>query len=136
MSDKTTLDITGNLGKDARLNNGDFGLVAGFSLGHTPRKKDRATDQWVDAGPTLWVDVSAWGELADKYGNELVKGARVRVIGTVGTREFDGKVYTTVRADMLTVIPKKDGATYRAPAPASNDPWASAPEPTEDGPAW
>ena len=136
----STIDITGNLGADARLNTGDFGLVAGFSLGYTPRKKERGTDNWVDAGPTLWFDVSAWGDLADKYGDALVKGARVRVIGTLGSREHDGRTYTTVRADMLTVIPSKNSGTgstgggFLGAASKAADPWANVPNATVEPP--
>lgn len=133
------IDITGNLGADARINTGDFGMVAGFSLGFTPRKK--SGDDWQDAGPTLWFDVSAWGDLAERYGNDLLKGARVRVVGRIGSREHDGKTYTTIRAELLDVVKKASvggtgyvasGADPWAPdAPGADtppsDPWGSAP---------
>lgn len=139
----TDIDITGNLGNNARLNTAGGSLVAGFSLGYTPRKKD-ATGTWADAGPTLWFDVSAWDELADKWGDHLVKGARVRVCGSLGSREHEGKIYTTIRAEMLTVYPPRGerrsspaaaAASHGyAPSAAASDPWASAPEQQE--PAW
>lgn len=134
-----TFDITGNLGADARINTGDFGMVANFRIGYTPRKK--SGNDWIDAGPTLWFDVSAWGDLAERYGNDLLKGARVRVIGRPGSREHDGKVYTTIRAELIDIEKKAGTSTTgyvasgadpwddTAPGPDTppSDPWASAP---------
>lgn len=127
----STIDITGNLGADARINTAGGSLVAGFTVAYTPRKPQG--DDWVDAGPTLWFDVSAWDELADKYGDDLRKGTRVRVIGKLGSREHEGKTYMTVRAEMLKVIaPKSQPRTSSTHAAASQgyapaDPWATAP---------
>lgn len=132
----TDITITGNLGADARINTAGGSLVANFSLGYTPRKKN-ANGDFEDAGPTLWFDVSAWNELADKWGDDLVKGARVQVSGTLGSRKHEERVYTTIRAEMLRVIPPRQdrrpssassAASHGyAPASASTDPWANVP---------
>jgi single-stranded DNA-binding protein len=47
------ISVTGNLGADPRVNVGDFGTVLNFGLAYRPRKKDKQSGEWVDAGPTL-----------------------------------------------------------------------------------
>lgn len=134
MSNQNNLTITGNVGKDPRVRVGDFGTVLGFGLAFTPRKKDG--DQWIDAGPTLWFDVSAWGDLADTYADKVQQGARVTVSGSLGSREHNGTTYITLRADMLTIeakpkLPAVAANEYAAPG---NDPWASTPSQTDEPP--
>ncbi|MFW7414733.1 single-stranded DNA-binding protein [Demequina sp. SO4-18] len=133
-----TLSITGNLGADPRVNALSSGTVVGFSLGYTPRKKDG--DQWVDAGPTLWFDVSVWDDMAEFYADRLHKGTRVTVTGPLGSREHDGKVYTTIRAESMSIEKPRGQSTPRptpTSQPASNDPWGNVPAPSaEDEPRW
>lgn len=145
MSITNHLTITGNVGKDPRVNVGDFGTVLGFGLAFTPRKKDG--DEWKDNGPTLWFDVSAWGDLADKYADDVKQGTRITVSGSIGSREHGGVIYTTLRAESLVIeskpkIPAVAAANYQSTPSSANsgssapsDPWASAPF-QEEGPGW
>lgn len=128
-----TVEITGNLGADCRVKVGDFGTVIGFSLAYTPRKK--SGDEFVDAGPTLWFDVSAWGDVGEPHADALSKGTRVTVAGKLGSREYGGKTYMTIRADTLaieTVTPRPAGSGAGTTA---RDPWANVPPETEE-PGW
>jgi len=59
--------ITGNLGRDGlgALRFTPSGqAVLGFSIADTPRRRN-AAGEWEDAGDTLWVEVSVWGEDAE-----------------------------------------------------------------------
>jgi single-strand DNA-binding protein len=91
------ITIAGNIGKDAELRstpNGD--KVAGFSVAVETRDKGEKGTQW--------FDVSIWGKRADALSQYLTKGSRVCVVGDLGTREYEGKTYLTVRADQITLM--------------------------------
>ena len=92
----TNIVIAGNLGKDAetrRTQNGD--PVTGFNVaveGYDGKEKY-----------TLWFDVSFWGRRGESLAQYLTKGTRVTVAGDLGTREYNGKTYLTVRANEVTL---------------------------------
>src|SRR5690349_1493965 len=53
--------ITGNLGSDPELRFIPSGkAVATISVGDTPRRFNKDTNQWEDAGDTLWLRCSIW----------------------------------------------------------------------------
>lgn len=71
--------------------------VANLSIAHTPRKRDPQTDEWVDAGPTLWVVASVWGAIAEAVADTSRKGDLVAVSGQLVLDEWtdsDGVVRT------------------------------------------
>ena len=91
------ITIAGNIGKDAELRsspNGD--KVAGFSVAVEKRANGEKGTQW--------FDVSIWGKRAGALASYLTKGSRVCVVGDLGTREYEGKTYLTVRADQITLM--------------------------------
>ena len=115
MSNHVTL--TGNLGRD-----GIGGIrwtqsgqaVLSFSLADTPRRRN-AAGEWEDAGDTLWVEVSVWGEdaeaLAENHANHR---GRVTVTGRLGVRKYDAKdgtprTVTTLRADSVALHAPRQG---------------------------
>ena len=131
MSNSTT--ITGNMGREAELRFIPSGrAVLGFSLADTPRRRnDDGT--WEDAGETLWVDVSVWGEDAEDLAERMAgyKG-RVTVTGRLGVRKYEGRDGTerqsiTLNADSVAMHARKRAqapasrGTYQQPA---DDPWA------------
>lgn len=90
-----TITIAGKIGKDAVVRHTEKSQVAGFSL---------ADDQgYGDNKTTLWYDCSIWGDRAEKLAQYLVKGQSVTVTGTLGTREYDGKTYLTVRVSEIAL---------------------------------
>ena len=144
MSNANQIVISGNMGKPAALRfTGSGTPVWGFGLAYTPRRKNG--DQWEDAGPTIWFDVSVWGEdataLAELYGDTV---GRATVTGRLGTKEYEGKVSPTINADAVTIHPKaqrQQGGQQQQPAQGGNpwggqaqqpDPW-SQPQPQQ---AW
>jgi single-strand DNA-binding protein len=91
------LTIAGNIGKDAELRSTQGGdQVAGFSVAVESREGREKT--------SIWFDVSIWGKRAQALAPYLIKGARVCVSGDLGTREYNGKTYLTVKADQVTLL--------------------------------
>ena len=87
-----TVTIVGRLTADPQIRftqNGDS--VVSFSVAHTERRFDRTTNQWVDAGEPLYLNVSAFKQLADGAGEALSKGDAVIVTGKLRQRSYDAK---------------------------------------------
>jgi single-strand DNA-binding protein len=95
--------VIGNLGGDAELkvvgqNNNS---VCNFSIATKGRKKD---------GPTTWVRAAMWGTRAEKVAPYLKKGGRVAAVGTITTREHDGKTYVELDVSELELLGDKPAA--------------------------
>lgn len=115
-----TTIVKGNMGKPAELRFTQSGkAVLGFSLADTPRRRN-ASGEWEDAGETLWLDVTVWGDaaevLADRMGS--YKG-RVTVTGRLGIRSYEARdggqrQSVTLTAESVALHPKPQG-----PAPSS-----------------
>lgn len=92
------ITIQGFLGAAPEVRYTAEGLaVANLSIAHTPRKRDPQTDEWVDAGPTLWVVASVWGAVAEAVADTSQKGDLVAVSGQLALDEWtdaDGVVRT------------------------------------------
>lgn len=83
-----TVQITGNIAKDPIIRVTKTGKpVASFSVA----VNRRITKQ--NGGDTLeltdWVNVTAWGNLAEAVGNEITKGSYVFIDGRYATRAYD-----------------------------------------------
>lgn len=132
MSNANQITLSGNMGKPAALRFTQSGKpVWGFGLAYTPRRKNGET--WEDAGPTIWFDVSVWGDdatdLAERYGDTT---GRATVTGRLGTKEYEGKVSPTITADAVTIHPRRESQTWQGnqggnrpaqPAQQQTDPW-------------
>ena len=82
-----TVQITGNLAKDPIIRVTKTGKpVASFSIAVNRRitKQNGDTLELTD-----WVNVTAWGNLAEAVGNELIKGSYVFIEGRYATRSYD-----------------------------------------------
>lgn len=82
-----TVQITGNLAKDPIIRATKTGKpVASFSIAVNRRitKQNGDTLELTD-----WVNVTAWGNLAEAVGNELTKGSYVFIEGRYATRSYD-----------------------------------------------
>lgn len=85
--------VTGNIGKDAQMRQAGDSSVLGFSVASNSKERG--------AEITTWVECSLWGSRGEKLGQHLTRGAKVAVSGTLGTREYDGKTYLTMRVNEL-----------------------------------
>lgn len=95
------LTVTGNLGRDAQVNNVSGSAVANFSVA--------AKSGYGDREQTIWIDCALWGQRAEgKLVDYLNKGQMVCVSGEMGTREYEGKTYITMRVDKLTLCGGRD----------------------------
>lgn len=110
------ITIQGFLGAAPEVRYTADGLaVTNLSIAHTPRKRDPETDEWVDAGPTLWVIASVWGAVAEAVADTSHKGDLVAVSGSLALDEWadsDG----VVRADLVIRSATYLGTTPRQKA--------------------
>src|SRR5699024_56549 len=120
--------LTGNLAAPPELRFTQSGkAVLNARVADTPRRFNRDSQQWEDAGETLWVDVTLWGEDAEAVAEQVgERKGRVTVTGQVGVRSFEGKdgqrvERITINANSFYLHPAK-GATPRPSTPAA-DPW-------------
>lgn len=144
--------VVGNLGNqpEARFTQSGNATLT-FSVGCTPRRKDKDSGQWDDDGAPLWITITLWGEEAERWAEVLNKGDRISVNGTLKRRTYErrdggqGESLELVGARDLAVIPKPDsqpvtpkrdsgrGEKWTPPGrkPVS-DPWAA--QKLTDGP--
>ncbi len=86
----------GNLGGDAESKTiGSGKQVTNFSVATKGRKKD---------GETTWVRCAMWGERGQKVAQYLTKGTRVAAVGTLTTREHNGKTYVELDVQELELL--------------------------------
>lgn len=91
-----TLD--GNLTADPELRYTQTGIpVASFTVAMTPRRLNRSTNQWEDAGDTVFLSCSAWRELGVNIAASLHKGAAVIGEGRLEPKSYENKEGQTVR---------------------------------------
>ena len=138
--------VVGNIGQqpDQRFTASGTNTLT-FSVGCTPRRKDKDSGQWDDDGAPLWITITLWGEEAERWAEVLNKGDRISVNGTLKRRTYErrdggqGESLELVGARDLAVIPKPDsqpatpkrdsgqgkpGWTPPGRKPV-NDPWAA-----------
>lgn len=111
------VQITGHLGKDPVVRSTKTGkAVASFSLASSRFYK---TPQGEEKELTDWVNVVAWGALAEAARNSLHKGNYVYIEGRYSTQSYDAqdgtkRYITEVVANMIalplsTMQPKPSG---------------------------
>ena len=109
-------NFTGNLGQDCRAGNVGGTAVVNFSVASTSGYGDKKV--------TTWVDCALWGNRATALQQYLTKGQKVAITGEHGTRDHDGKTYTTCRVDNVTLIGDKQDSqqqgSYQQPNQQNN----------------
>jgi single-strand DNA-binding protein len=136
------LQVIGNLGKDALVNNVNGKNVINFTVAHTERFKDA---QGNVKDKTTWVDCAYWTDRT-AVAPYLKKGTQVYVEGQPDVRTYttqDGRQGATLSLRVLSVqlLGSKSsdggsndggGSSYQsAPAPAYSQPAASGPSASE-----
>jgi single-strand DNA-binding protein len=104
--------LMGNLTRDPELKAIPSGQsVVSFSLALNRSYKDQQSGEWKEA--TDYVDVTAWGPLAERIAQYCQKGKQVLVNGRIQSRswEQDGQKRTKVEvlAQDVTFLGAKDG---------------------------
>lgn len=129
------LTVFGNLGSDVRTNNVGGTAVANFSVA--------VKSGYGDNEKTIWVDCSLWGKRAESgLIDYLKKGQQVVVSGEMGTREYDGKTYITMRVNEVSLAGGRSNGQQAQPAQpvqqtqqgATHGNYASAPDIDDDIP--
>lgn len=132
------LQVIGNLGKDAVLNNVNGKSVINFTVAHTERFKDA---QGVQKDKTTWVDCAYW---TDRTGIApyLKKGTSVYVEGTPDVRTYttaDGRNGATLSLRTLNIQllggrPNEGGSAQPENSASSTMVSATASDPLDDLP--
>lgn len=149
MAGETTLTIIGNLTADPELRFTQGGAaLCKFSVASTPRRFDQASGQWKDDEP-LFLNCTAWRDLAENVAHSLTRGARVVVTGRLRLNRWEtpeGEKRQAMQLDVDEVGPSLRYATAQvnkltrstaavagvsAAAGADADPWASGGADTE-----
>jgi single-strand DNA-binding protein len=88
---ETYMHVAGVVATDPTIRKFDDGRqVLSFRVASTSRRYDTNSRDWVD-GPTLWVKVSCWRELATNASESVRKRDRVVVWGRVRTEQWKGE---------------------------------------------
>ena len=83
------VEMLGNIGKEPEIRKTGTGkTVASFAVAVS---RKYTTQQGEVKELTDWINVVAWGNLAEAVGNELKKGDRVFVEGRYSTRSYEDK---------------------------------------------
>jgi single-strand DNA-binding protein len=141
----TVITVTGNITGDPELRFTPSGAaVANFTIASTPRKFDKASNEWKD-GETLFLRCSVWREQAENVAESLQRGTSVIAQGRLTSRSYEtkeGEKRTVVELEVDEIGPTLRRATARvvkaqrqgaggfnpAPtAPVAGDPWAVTP---------
>ena len=135
MSNK--IQITGTVVYPFELKSTEAGTARlSGRIADTPRRFNRDTQQWEDAGETLFADVTMWGDDAEHTSNHVAdQKGRVTVTGSLGVRKYttkDGEEREAlqIRADSLMLHAPKNqgGGGFTRPQPAQEEnPWGSQP---------
>lgn len=112
-----SVQVMGNLARDPQIRATKTGrAVASFSIAVN---RSYTTPQGEQRELTDWINIVAWGNLAESVGNQLKKGSRVFVEGRYSTRSYDTpdgqrKYVTEVVANMIA-IPLGTGGRSQMP---------------------
>jgi single-strand DNA-binding protein len=88
----TMITVQGNILTDITIRTTKSGHdVASFRLASTPRRFDKALNQWVD-GQASFFSVSCWRHLANNVKDSLAKGMPVIVHGRMSQRPYEREV--------------------------------------------
>jgi single-strand DNA-binding protein len=125
------ITITGNVVDDPELRFTPSGkAVANFRVAASQRKKTEAGG-WVD-GDSCFLTVNAWEEKAEAIAEQLQRGSKVVVTGTLRQRDYEDRdgnkrsAYEVQAYDVaLAVRPPR--ADREKPSQPQSDPWASVP---------
>jgi single-strand DNA-binding protein len=139
VANETTITIVGNLTADPELRYTPGGAaLAKFTVAATPRLYDQGSGQWKDGEP-LFMNCSAWRDLAENVAESLTRGARVVVTGRLKLSRWqtpEGEKRQAMQLDVDDIGASLRYATAKvaklnrsggnsAPASADADPWAS-----------
>jgi single-strand DNA-binding protein len=129
--------VIGNITHDPDLRYTPQGVpVASFTVASNERFKDTA-GKWQD-GPTSFVRVNAWRDLAEHVAESVAKGHRVIVSGAIRQRDYETKegekrtVWEVAASEVgvaLRYATAKISKSVREQAPVPEDPFTAPDNP-------
>lgn len=133
MASFNSCTFVGNLGKNPEIQKVGESQVANFTIAVTDKFKDKHGQL---QEKTEWVNVVAWGALANIAQNFLHKGKQVLIEGPMETKVWDdteGKRHykTQIKAKSIVMLGKKDNAS-QAPQSGFGGPNYDEPPPQYD----
>lgn len=110
---KATVTIEGFVSKDPETKDANGRRVVEVTVPHTPRRLNKQSNQWEDAGETQWWVASFWDAAGDAILRDVRKGSLVTVTGQPSPRAYaknDGSaaVSLEIRFATLGVIPRSE----------------------------
>ena len=131
--------LTGNVGHGELKFTNNGKAVLEFTVADNLRVLNRQSNVW-ETKSTMWWRVTVWEKQAEDLAPEVVKGARVVVVGDVHSREYekDGATRTVydVKGKTVAVVPRGDakGGAFSGAGAASGDPWSAPANNTDEAP--
>lgn len=110
---KATTTIEGFVSKDPETKDVNGHRVVEVTVPHTPRRQNKQTREWEDAGDTQWWVASFWDQDGDAILASVRKGSLVTVTGQPEPRAYsknDGTagIALGLKFATLGVIPKAE----------------------------
>lgn len=135
MRNTITLTIDGYAARDAEIKYTPQGTaVAEAVIPYTPRRLNKQTQQWEDAGETIWVACAFWDKDAEPAQQAIRKGTPVTVTGTPKISAYTGKdgqprasLNLTARSWGVQPASRPQQPAPQAAASHQADPWGSSP---------
>lgn len=126
---KATVTVEG-FAAEPRKSNANGKDVTTIAVGHTPRRKNRQTDEWEDAGPTTWFEAAFWEDEAAAVAQAVSKGTLVTLTGQPELNVFtkqNGETGASIRLKFATlgVIPRVNRQQQVQP---QSEQWAQQPQ--------
>jgi single-strand DNA-binding protein len=91
MAGETTITVVGNLTADPELRFAPNGTaMVKFTVASTPRTMDRQSGQWKDGDP-LFLNCTAFRDMAENIAESLTKGTRVVVTGRLKLSRWENE---------------------------------------------
>lgn len=124
-----SITVEGYLSADPRTGTTQSGdRYLSFSVPHTPRRFDKDSQQWVDAGDTLWVQVTLWRDDADRFEPHLRKGVQVHVQGEPVLKMWESQSKSGANLDVkfarVAIIPARSDRPQE-PVSGTDDVWVT-----------
>ncbi len=135
MRNTITLTIDGYAARDAEIKYTPQGTaVAEAVIPYTPRRLNKQTQQWEDAGETIWVACAFWDKDAEPAQQAIRKGTPVTVTGTPKISAYTGKdgqprasLNLTARSWGVQPASRPQQPAPQAAASHQADPWGNSP---------
>lgn len=125
MPEINSVMIAGRLTRDPEVRYTQSQMaVAGLGLAVNRRFQDKASGEWKD--DTIFVNVTVWGQAAERCKEKMRKGTPVLVEGRLTASEYTDKTGQK-RKDMKVTANRVQIMSFDGPAPAGVKPEAEEP---------